>query len=243
MQVGDKMKKKIAYLLTIMIVVAAVGAAFSYAFGSAGRTAVSGEQEEFQIVTSFYPIYIIAENLTDGIEGVQVQNLTENQSGCLHDYQLTTKDMKLLEQADVLLLNGAGMESFLEGALSELNHLAVISSEEGIELLELMSEHDHDHGSQEEVENHDHEAAKDHEGHDHGDHNAHMWLDPVRYRQQVRNLADGLMREDPEHKSQYAANRDAYLAKIDQVAAEYQDAFGKLSEQPVIIFHDAFAYY
>lgn len=244
MQAGDNMKRKLIYLLTIMILVATVGAAFSYSFGSAGTSAgTEGEsqtEEEFLVVTSFYPIYVIARNLTEGIDGVRLQNLTENQTGCLHDYQMTTKDMKLLDQADVLLVNGGGMESFFENALDGLAHLTVISSEEGIQLLEQMSEHNHDHGVEEEDDDHEEHG---HEGHDHGIHNAHIWLDPVRYRQQVVNLATGLAEQDPEHRAQYEANRDRYLKEIDTVAEEYQTAFAEMDPQHVIIFHDAFAYY
>ena len=59
-------------------------------------------------------MYVLAENLTEGIDGIQVTNLTENQTGCLHDYQLTTSDMKLIDEADAFIINGAGLETFLE---------------------------------------------------------------------------------------------------------------------------------
>lgn len=38
--------------------------------------------------------------------------MTKPQTGCLHDYQMTPADMKKLENADVFIANGAGMESF-----------------------------------------------------------------------------------------------------------------------------------
>ena len=50
------------------------------------------------MVTSFYPMYIMALNVTDGVEGVKVDNMAGQQTGCLHDYQLQTKDMKNLEK-------------------------------------------------------------------------------------------------------------------------------------------------
>ena len=64
------------------------------------------------VVTSFYPIYLFALNLLDGVDGVEVTNLTEPTTGCLHDYQLQTGDMKTLARADAFLINGAGMEGF-----------------------------------------------------------------------------------------------------------------------------------
>ena len=61
------------------------------------------EEPAFRVVTSFYPMYIMALNVTDGIEGVQVENMAGQQAGCLHDYQLQTKDMKNLEQKNAEL--------------------------------------------------------------------------------------------------------------------------------------------
>lgn len=240
------MKKKLGYLFVIMFCIAAVGAAFSYGFGTAGKQpeeTIAEESDELNVVASFYPIYIIAQNLCQGVPGVQVQNLTENQTGCLHDYQLTTRDMKKLEQADLLMLNGGGMESFLETAIKGLSNLQVISSEDGIDLLEAQSEHHHEHMEEHADEEEEHEEEEHDHAHDHGEHNAHIWLDPHRYYHQVENLAAGLIQADPEHRSIYEENRNRYLDQIEAVHQEYQEVFAEMQMQPVIIFHDAFAYY
>ena len=88
------MKKKLVFLLSVVLV-------FSLAsFGLIAVSKKTEEKEEARIVlTSFYPVYILTKNLTQGAEGILVKNLTENHSGCLHDYTLTTRDMKLLEKA------------------------------------------------------------------------------------------------------------------------------------------------
>ena len=59
------------------------------------------------IVTSFYPMYVLTLNVTDGIDGVTVQNMAEQNVGCLHDYQLQTRDMVTLEGADALVIEGS----------------------------------------------------------------------------------------------------------------------------------------
>ena len=56
------------------------------------------ENENFKIVTTFYPIYIMAANITQGAENVELTNMTDTNIGCLHDYTLTTSDMKKLEK-------------------------------------------------------------------------------------------------------------------------------------------------
>ena len=90
---------------------------------------------EFKIVTSFYPIYIETINVTKGIDGVVVENMTKPQTGCLHDYQMTPADMKKLENADVFVANGAGMEAFLDDIINEQKQLYVIDSSANIPLL------------------------------------------------------------------------------------------------------------
>ena len=90
------------------------------------------------VVASFYPIYLIALNLLDGIEGVELVSLAEPTSGCLHDYQLQTSDMKALAQADVFLINGAGMEGYLEGVFEAFPALPVADASVGVELLGQM---------------------------------------------------------------------------------------------------------
>jgi len=106
------MKRKLIYLLSVMLLLSLT---------SYGAIKIKGENKQYQgegltIVTSFYPMYIASLNIADGIDGVQVVNLTENQTGCVHDYQLTTKDMRTLSGAQVVVLNGGEMEEFIHGS-------------------------------------------------------------------------------------------------------------------------------
>lgn len=82
------------------------------------------------IVTSFYPVYIAAANVIGDCEEVKLQNLSEPQTGCLHDFQLTTEDMKLLSNAEIFLVNGGGMESFLTDVAEQYPHLTITETAE-----------------------------------------------------------------------------------------------------------------
>ena len=176
------------------------------------------------IVTSFYPIYIFALNLTEGIEGVEVRNLTAPDTGCLHDYQLQTGDMKKLATADAFLINGAGMESYLAGVMEAFPQLPVVDASVGIELL-CAQEHDHDHE------------------HDHSETNAHVWLDAENAQAMVRNLAEGLMAACPEQAEAITANRDAYLARLAALDEEITAALADVPSRDIITFHEAFPYF
>ena len=86
------------------------------------------EDNTLNIVTSFYPIYISTLNIVKDIPNVNLTNMTKAQTGCLHDYQLTPQDLKILENADILVINGAGMESFLEDIISQYPNIKIIDA-------------------------------------------------------------------------------------------------------------------
>lgn len=170
------------------------------------------------IVTSFDPIYVAALNLADSIEEVEIQNLTENHTGCLHDYQMTTKDKKVLDAADIFLLNGADMEHVFEDVIASYEELTVIDSSEGISLLSGSGKNDHQ------------------------DTNGHIWMNPEYYRQQLQTISKALQQFDPKHKSQYKVNLELYDQKVQKLQEEMTLLTKELSEKEIVIFHEAFAY-
>lgn len=86
-----------------------------------------------KITATFYPLYISLLNITDGVEGIELSLLAPPDTGCLHDYQLTTKDMNKIENSNILVANGAGMEDFIEKILETKKDSLIIASE-GFEL-------------------------------------------------------------------------------------------------------------
>jgi zinc transport system substrate-binding protein len=92
--------------------------------------------ETTRVVTSFYPVYIATLNVTAGVPGVEVHNLTSPHIGCLHDYQLTAGDVRKLADADLLLANGAGMETFLGKVQEQALSLRVVEVSDGIPLMD-----------------------------------------------------------------------------------------------------------
>lgn len=225
-------KKKLGFLLGVMVLLSVTGYLVCLLAGSEKKI---NNEETFSLVTSFYPMYVLAENLTAGVDGVTVSNLTENQTGCLHDYQLTSRDMKLLSRADAFLINGAGMELFMDKVLENNAELPVIEAAHGIPLLEGVGH------------SHNHEEAEEHDDHDHEEHsheeNGHVWMDVERYRQQVVAVKEALQQLLPEQKTaleEAASDYDAKLQTLAQCVSELKEDTNGL---PVVIFHEAFAYF
>lgn len=90
--------------------------------------------QPLRVVTSIYPIYVAALNVTDGVAGIEVDNLAGPHVGCLHDYQLTTADARKLSDANLFLVNGAGMETFLGKIRAQNPDLKIIEVSVGIPL-------------------------------------------------------------------------------------------------------------
>ncbi len=96
----------------------------------------SSGARQFRVVTSFYPMYIAAKNIIGDCDGVTLENLSEPQTGCLHDYQLTTQDMVKLSSADVFIVNGGGIESFLADVAAQYPALTIIEASADVQLIE-----------------------------------------------------------------------------------------------------------
>ena len=104
------MKKKLIILASIMTVLVIVVFTIAFYINRNNNEAFLDEENNIKVVASFYPTYVLTINLTDGISDIKVDSLTDFTAGCLHDYQLTTDDMRLLSNADVFIINGGGME-------------------------------------------------------------------------------------------------------------------------------------
>lgn len=176
------------------------------------------------VVTSFYPVWILTRSLTEGIEGLNVVNLAENATGCLHDYALQNSDMTVLSGADALLVNGSGMEAFLPVITSAYPDLPIVDATSG---LPFLSESDIvEIGEAEEGE----------------EVNSHLWLDPQRAAGMASNLADGLIHLFPDRGRQITENLNAYRDRLLALDETLRESFSG-AQRKVIVFHEAFPYF
>jgi len=109
---------------------------------------VAGAAEEKRVVlATTFPIYQITRHVTQGSQGIEVQLMLPSHLGCPHDYALTPQDMQKLAKADILVVNGLGMEEFLGAPVKKANpKIIIIDSSSGIkEILEYSGGHDHGH--------------------------------------------------------------------------------------------------
>lgn len=174
----------------------------------------SNDKQKFNIVTSFYPMYIATINVTKGVEGVEVKNMTKPQTGCLHDYQLTPEDLKTLENANAFVVNGAGMEAFLDKVVKQQADLKIVDASKGITLLK--------EGDEE---------------------NPHVWVSVSDAIQQVNQIADQLAAIDQVHAAQYKQNAAEYIKKLETLKTEMHKQIDSLPNKNIVTFHEAFPYF
>jgi len=172
------------------------------------------ESESFDIVTSFYPVYIFTQNITKGIPDVNVYNITENQTGCLHDYQLSTANMKQIEDSDVFVINGAGLEGFMDKVLGK-ETVDVLDSGENVDLIE----------------------NRFYDGY-----NEHIWLSISNAILQVETIGNGLISRDPEHEEQYRTNMQEYIEDLKALRNELRQELYGYEKIEIVTSHDAFSY-
>lgn len=182
------------------------------------------ETDKDKIVTSFYPVYLFTANLTQGIDEIEVVNMTEQNTGCLHDYQLLSGDMKLLGEAKALVVNGAGMESFLDKITEQLPDLPVITAAENVKLLEECEE------------------GGEHEEHHHGA-NAHVWLSIPNAINEVNHIADELIKIYPQYENIILNNREIYARKLESADSEIREILSPVQGAKVLSFHEAYDYF
>ncbi len=153
--------KKILYLLAVMALISIVGTVIcllSYRKQPHNEEPAKG----LQVVTSFHPMYILTKNLLR-YSDTEITNMTGGLSGCIHDYQVTTEDMRKLSKADIFVVNGMGMESFLSSIARKNKDLTIFAASGDLD----MEEDDDDH---------------------HHEENGHLWMDPSLYLEELNHL-------------------------------------------------------
>ena len=196
-------------------------------------TAQEAEEARLTIVTTTYPLYLFASAVTQGVDGAVVERLNTGETSCLHDYTLTTRDMQMLERADVIVLNGAGLEDFMEDALAASSAYVIDCSEGETDLLENLS-HNHQDG--------------DEDDHNHGHYDPHYWMSPMRADHMVCQIQEKLCLLDPEHEDEYLENAGAASGELGRLDQELTEVFAALEGTGkeitgLITFHDGFQYF
>ncbi|MBO5130618.1 MAG: zinc ABC transporter substrate-binding protein [Oscillospiraceae bacterium] len=196
-------------------------------------TGCSGTKEYAPIAATTLPVYEFTSRLCEGT-GLSVTRLVTESVSCLHDYSLNVAQVRAAEAAETIVINGAGLEEFMEDLLHDTD---CIDSSAEIDILEFEEgrdhDHDHDHGAKEE---------EDHSGHHH-EQDSHIWLSPANAMVMSRNICEGLCSRYPQHADTFRDNLEALLADLEALQTYGEGQLEDLSCRELITFHDGFAYF
>ena len=167
-----------------------------------------------KIVTSFYPMYIIAENLVDGANNVELTNMADVNVGCLHNYTLSAQDIKKIENADIFISNGLGMESFINKLVEANSSMQVIDSSKNIT-----------------------DTVQDEE-----EINPHIWTNLNNYIEQVNTIAEDLKQMDNANATIYEENKKAYVSELIKLRDKFEKRLEDLEGKRAICLNEAFEY-
>ena len=206
----------------------------------------SALKAEIKVVTSIKPIHSLVSYI---MEGVGSPDLIVDGYNSPHGFSLKPSHAKMLQEADIVIYVGEGLEEFLEKPLESLAQNAVkfeLLKQSGMKKLKFRERNifeghdDHGHDKKAKKEDHDDHGHDDH-GHGHGEFDPHIWLDPMNAKTIVKKVTNQLSKLDKENSSIYKSNSKKALKEIDQLIKTVKSDVNK--DAKVVVFHDAYQYF
>lgn len=192
------------------------------------RESKNNEEKDntINIVTSFYGIEALTEEI--GGDKVSIESVIPEAMEP-HDFDIKAKDMKAIEEADIFIYNGAGMESWIEDVEAAISgkELIVVEASKGVELINADEEDEED---------------GEHEGHNHSGKDPHTWLGLSEAKIQGENIKNALVEKDAKNKEYYEENLKIFNEKIDNIIKEYNPKFKELANKNFVTGHATFGY-
>lgn len=192
-------------------------------------SAATGEKDsdgrKLKVMASFYPVYDFAVKV--GGDKVEVIDMVPPGTEP-HDWEPAATDIKNMEEADLFVYSGAGMEHWVDDVLASLENKKLLSVEasQGVTLREGHEEEEHE------------EEEED----DHGQYDPHVWLSPVNAKKEMENIKNAFIKADSDNQDYYESNYETYAARFDELDQEYKDTLSPLPNKDIVVSHEAFGY-
>ncbi|HII05878.1 MAG TPA: zinc ABC transporter solute-binding protein [Methanotrichaceae archaeon] len=152
----------------------------------------------------------------------------------LHTFEPSPSKLMEVEDADLYVKNGAGLEIWMERIIQANGDMLVVDSSSGVGLIETTDSNDHGHDV--------------HLG-DRGVHekiltaDPHIWLSPKNSMIIVENIYEGLIEVDPDDADLFQRNRDDYLDKLAELDLELNSTFSETKGREFIVLHPSWSYF
>ena len=210
---------------------------------SAGCAAPRVESGQLQVAATTYPLVFFAEQV-GGPEANVVQMIPPGVEP--HNWEPSPRDIVAIEQSDVFVFNGAGLEPWGERVAESLEGKStiVVEAAEGLELIEASGwdEHDDDDSNEHGDDNDDEHGDDDNDEHGNKGLDPHVWLSPTLAKLQVRHIANALAQADPNNRSKYERNAGKLEDRLEQLGEQFHRGLAQCRTNRFITSHAAFGY-
>ncbi len=208
------MTKPLAFILPAMILLLLLG-------GCAPKQ--EAPHGKIYVLTTFFPLYDFTRQV--GGDRITVENLLPRGVGP-HEFQLKPEDAKKLQNANLLIINGLGLEEWVKEIVQSNKNLKMIDTSQGVAALAKLR------GISLDKETLGKNVSQD----------PHIWLSPKRAMIQVRNIEKALIEADPQNRSYYEQNAKVYLEKLSELDKTFEQEIKGFHRKEFIAFHKAFHY-
>ncbi len=211
------MKRIVIIMLSVVLMISMT---------ACGQTAEKPTQQSgLKIYASFYPMQFLASQ----IAGDKAQVISLVPAGVEpHDWEPKPKTLADIQHSDMLIYNGAGMESWLNNLLSSIEKAGVktVNASQGLELIPFNKENaEEEHGDEAQLV-----------------YDPHVWVSPAKYKQQAQNILNALVEKDPSNADYYKGNYDKLAAQLEKLDQDYRTAAASFQKKTFIVSHAAFEY-
>lgn len=153
-----------------------------------------------------------------------------------HTYEPSPKEIENISKASMYVTVGIDMpfeEVWIDRFESINSGTLIVNSSNGIKLRELAAHDHHEEEGAGELEADEEETGLD----------PHIWTSPANAKIMVENIYEGLAKIDPENKTYYAQNRDAYLKDLDTLDARIREKLSGKTERNFMVYHPSWGYF
>jgi zinc transport system substrate-binding protein len=179
------------------------------------------------VVTSHYPLYFFANRIASGIDTAPGITLPEIE-GDPASWIPGTVQIQLLQSADLIIVNGAGAEPWLDWISLDESRIVDTSADLSDRLIAMNESVLHRHGPK-------------------GDHSNHAtafttWLDPQLAIEHAKAVERALAALTPEHATKYHHNMAVLEQELMELDGKLSDVFAQLQDRPVFFSHPVYQY-
>ena len=186
---------------------------------------VNKYNDKIKVYATIFPVYDFAKNI--GKDKIELNYIVPPSSEP-HDYEISAKTIKDIQNADLLIKNGLGIDGFSDNIKSESDKLNILVASEGIEKITYKEEgHDEDQIEEE---------------HEHGKYDPHVWIDINNAIKECENIKNEFIKIDSKNKGYYEENYNNYVKELKDLQEEYNANLKDIKNKTILVSHDAYGY-